>query len=473
MTSPYQVEVVREAVPYIASWVGFQRRLLRIPGVQMAIRVGDEVVLSQAFGYANEPSSEPLRTDHLFRIASQSKTFTATAIIQLVARSKIRLDDPISQWVPELSSAAIAGVTVRELLGHQAGVIRDGIDADFWELRFPFPDRQELIKLCNDDGKVYQANEHYKYSNVGYSLLGMAIEAASGKSYHDYVRDYIIDPLGLTNTGPEFDADRKDQYATGHTDQLDGTEPRETFGDIDTRGMAPAGGLYSTAEDLTRYGAAHFFGNQELITDAGKRLIQRSETTVVSHGTEIGVYGLGMELVKIGQREWVGHTGGFLGQTGETCIDPLGKVVVSVLTNCEDGPAPRLAEVAIKMLDLAHAAPDTPPPPEGVDIGSFTGRFASLAGVFDIAVLGGRLVGLAAASPDPTVVWQELQVIDENTLQLIPDDGFGPVGERVVFTRDESGAVQQVRSNGTSRWPLEVFRARRSAQIAAAADLTR
>jgi len=478
MADGYDVAIAREAAPYIASWVEFQRALLRTPGVQLAIRVGDELILSEAFGSADEPAGEPLRTDHLFRIASHSKTFTATSIMQLVEQSAIRLDDPISRWVSEIADSPIADVTVRELLGHQGGVIRDGLDTDFWQLLRQFPDRDELIKLCNDHGKVYESNEHFKYTNVGFSLLGMAIEAASGQSYHDYVTEHIVEPLGLTNTGPEYRPDRKAEYAAGHTGLLDGAEPREAIGHIDTRGMAAATGFYSTAEDLTRYGAAHYFGNEELLTDASKRLIQRLESTVISNGSEQGRYGLGMDLTTIGSRTWVGHSGGYPGHITRTYIDPEGHAVVSVLTNCIGGPATPLAEGVIKLLDLAHQPAREPiedpvrgagrSAGEGIDPTSFTGRFASLMGVTDIALLGGRLVGLSPASADPTGNgWDELQVIDENTLELLPDAGFGPVGERVDLTRDASGAIEYVRYCGGTRWPLEVFRARRSAQIAA------
>lgn len=468
MAAGYDVAIAKEAAPYIASWIDFQRGLLRTPGVQIAIRVDDELILSEAFGYANEPEGEELRTDHLFRIASHSKTFTATSIMQLVGQSKIRLDDPIRRWVPEIEGSPIAGVTIRELLGHQGGVIRDGVDTDFWQLINPFPDRAELIKLCNEHGKIFETNEHYKYTNVGYSLLGMAIEAASGQSYHDYVRDHIIVPLGLVNTGPEYDAGRKAQYAAGHTALLDGAEPREAIGHIDTRGMAAATGFYSTAEDLTRYGAAHFFGDEQLISDAAKRLIQRLETTVVSKGKEQGSYGLGMDLTTIGSRQWVGHSGGYPGHITRTYIDPHGRAVVSVLTNCIGGPATQLAEGVIKLLDLAHDAPAEQESSDGADLRRFTGRFAGLMGVLDIALLGGRLVGLMPAMGDPTGAgWDELQVIGDNTLQLVPDAGFGPVGERVTVSRDETGSIDMVRYCGGSRWPLEVFKARRSEQISA------
>lgn len=468
MTTPYSVETAREAAPAIEAWLAYQRRYLRTPGVQAAVRVQQELVLSKAFGFSNEPAGEPLRTDHLFRIASHSKTFTATAVLQLVEQGRLRLDDAIADHVPELAGTEVGSVTLRELLGHQGGVIRDGVDTDFWQLIRPFPDRAELIELCREHGAVYEPNQHFKYTNVGYSLLGMAIEHASGTSYHDYVRSRIIEPLGLTDTGPEWSAEIADRFAAGHTGLIDGAEPREAIGHIDTRGMAAATGFYSTAEDLVRYAAAHFHGAEELLSDRSKRLIQRLESTVVAHGVEQGRYGLGMDVITIGDRRMVGHSGGYPGHITRTYLDPVGQIAVSVLTNCIGGPATLLADGVIKLLNLAAGDHEPDPAAAEHDLTRFTGHFANLMGVMQIALLGGRLVGFFAAAPNPTESYDELRVIDGDTLQIVPEAGFGSVGETVRFSWAEDGSVASVRYGGGTRWPVEVFRARRSAQIAAA-----
>ncbi|WP_152362536.1 serine hydrolase domain-containing protein [Microlunatus speluncae] len=464
----YDVATAREAAPAIEAWLAYQRRYLRTPGVQAAIRVQDEVISSRAYGFADEPAGTELSTDHLFRIASHSKTFTATAVLQLAEQGKLRLDDPIGDHVPELAETGVGAVTLRELLGHQGGVIRDGVDTDFWQLIRPFPDRAELIELCRDHGVVYDRNEHFKYTNVGYSLLGLAIEHASGTGYHDYVRSMIIEPLGLAATGPEWSPEVSDQFAAGHTGLIDGAEPREAIGHIDTRGMAAATGFYSTAEDLVRYAAAHFHGNEDLITDASKRLIQRNESTVVAHGSELGTYGLGMDVTTIGDRRLVGHSGGYPGHITRTYLDPVDRIAVSVLTNCIGGPATTLANGVIKLLDLAAGDHEPDPAAADHDLSRFTGQFANLMGVVQIALLGGRLVGFFAAAPDPTESYDELLVVDENTLRGRPEAGFGFAGETVQFTWAADGSVESLRYGGGTRWPVPDFLARRSAQIKAA-----
>src|SRR3954469_23910398 len=136
----HTAEVAAAAAPHLESWLDHQRRRLRVPGVQAAVRVGDQLVLDTALGVADLTTGQELTPGHLFRIASHSKTFAATAVLQLVEAGRLRLDDPIARWVPALTGTPLAEVTVRELLGHQGGVVRDGRDNDHWQLLQPFPD---------------------------------------------------------------------------------------------------------------------------------------------------------------------------------------------------------------------------------------------------------------------------------------------------------------------------------------------
>jgi CubicO group peptidase (beta-lactamase class C family) len=147
----------------------------------------------------------PLSTEHLFRVASHSKTFTATAVFQLLEAGRLRLDDAASTWLPFLDGSPIAGVTVRQLLAHTSGIIRDGKDSDYWQLARPCPDAAELREISLDDAAVLPPAERFKYSNIAYSLLGSVIEAASGQPYNTYVTEQIVVRLGLRNTGPELD----------------------------------------------------------------------------------------------------------------------------------------------------------------------------------------------------------------------------------------------------------------------------
>ncbi|WP_233492212.1 serine hydrolase [Blastococcus sp. TF02A-30] len=456
---------LRAASGYLRSWVEAQAAHRRVPGVQVAMRSGDELVLSAAVGLADAVSGAPLTTRHLFRIASHSKTFTATAVLQLVEAGRMRLDDPIAQHVPELAGSPVGRATVRELLGHQSGVIRDGEHADFWQLGTPFPDRAGVVAEVLRAGAVHARNEHFKYSNTGYALLGLAIEAVTGTTYAEHTRAAILEPLGLRDTGAEYDPARAGEFAAGHTGLLLGEGTREVIEHVDTRAMAAATGFYSTAEDLSAYGAAHYLGDERLIGDDSKRLMQRLESVVTAYGSEIGRYGLGLELMTVGERQLVGHSGGYPGHITLTLVDPVGRLVVSVLTNAIDGPAHELAVGLVRLVDVA-LSPRTevpPPPADAPPLASFTGRFAGLWGLLDVAELGGRLVLLRPTAPDPLPTVEELQVLDASTLRVAAQPGFGASGERVPVERDAAGRVTAIRLAGVTSRPVEEFLRRRSA----------
>ena len=461
-----QTATVRAAAGYLRSWVEAQAAHRRVPGVQVAIRSGDELVLSAAIGVADEVAGTPLTTEHLFPVASQSKTFTATAVLQLVEAGRMRLDDPIGDSVPELRAGGspLAAVTIRELLGHQSGVVRDGGHADFWQLEQPFPDRDAVVGEVLRAGVVHARNEHFKYSNVGYALLGLAVEAVTGTPYAEHLRTSVVEPLGLTRTGADHDPARAGEYAAGHTGLLLGATTRRTMRPVATRAMAPATGFHSTAEDLCVFGSAHFLGDDRLLTDDSKRLMQRLESIVTAYGTEVGRYGVGMALQTVGERQLVGHSGGYPGHVTLTLLDPVGELVVSVLTNAVDGPAEDLVTGLVKLVDVAlEPRAAVPGPPAGTPPpASFTGRFASLWGVVDVAELGGRLVLVRPTLPDPLPGIEELEVVDAGTLRIAAQPGFGPAGEPIRLERDADGRVVSLRLGGVTNRPVDDVPPRRS-----------
>jgi len=169
-----------------------------VPGVQAAVLTEGTVALSSAYGVADLATGTPLTPSHLFHVASHSKTFTATVVHQLAEAGRLRLDDPVGQWLPDLDGSPVAAVTLRALLCHGGGVVRDGRDGDFWALHRAFPDAAGLVAVARDEGAVLPANERFKYSNIGYSLLGLVIEAVTSRPYAEVVRDQVIGRLGLT-----------------------------------------------------------------------------------------------------------------------------------------------------------------------------------------------------------------------------------------------------------------------------------
>lgn len=457
-TSMSLLQTVRNIAPYLESWLEYQRDWALIPGVQVAIRVEGELAASFALGLANEETGEQLTTQHLFRIASHSKTFTATAIFQLIEAGKLRLDDTAVHWIPELEGSPAAQYSVRELLGHQTGINRDGADSDYWQQKFNFPDKEALLELCRAK-EVFAPNQHFKYSNMGYSLLGLIIEAASKMSYADYVDQHIVGPLKLNDLGAELPAERLKELATGHSKCLSSQDTRRTMSSCDTQAMAAATGFYGTAEDTSAYLTEHTFGREALISDSSKRLMQRKESEIKHPAQQW--YGLGLMIADLGGRTVIGHSGGFPGHITKSWLDPQTGLSVSVLTNSLDGPAGLWATNIIHLIDLAHKTPDQESEDAAntkeITLDTFTGRFATSWGIFDIVDLNGRLVSIFPQG-NPKMSATELSIDDANTLQPDAQAGFSAVGEAFTFQRDQQGQIESMRYGGATCLPYAKFR---------------
>lgn len=435
-------KAIESALAYVPRWLAFQRDYMPFVGAQVAVRLEGNLLLDHAVGLADIANDVPLTTEHLFRIASHSKTFTGVACMQLVEQGRLRLDDPACRHVPELDGSPMAEVTVRELLAHGSGMIRDGDDCTFWTLDRRFPDRDELLATIRDSGKVLEPNEHFKYSNIGYSLLGLIVESASGVPYRDYVQEHIVDRLGLTHTGPELDEARLAAFAKGYSSRAHGPD-RVEIEHIDTFAESSATGFYSTAADVTEYFQAQLDGDNRLISDASKRRMRQPQWAI----SDDARYGLGLSITTVNGRTYYGHSGGYPGHITMSKLDPERKLSISVLTNAADGPASTLTSAILQVIDIAldeKGEAKTEPRPAD-ELTRFTGRFADLGGITDVANLGGRLYLLKPTLDNPASEAVELKVVSDTELEAIGDKGFGGYGERMRYTFDPDGRVDWVR----------------------------
>ena len=449
---------VVDACRYADGWLAHRQRTERVPGVQAAVLHDGDVVLSCAHGVADVEIGVPLTSSHRFRIASHSKMFTATAAMQLVEQDVLRLDDPASRWLAFLRGTRLANVTVRELLSHGGGVVRDGDRGDYWQIVDPFPDDEALAGIAAGDGAaVYARNERFKYSNIAFGLAGLVVAAAGGRPYAEQVRERILDPLGLTATSVDSDSGDS-SLATAHS-ALSYADARVPIAQVGTGALAPATGFVSTATDVVRFAAAHFMGDERLLSDDGKRVLQRTEWVGEPND---GAYGLGMMVMDLDGRRLLGHGGGWPGHFTRTLFDPDAAFAVTVCTNAIDGPAAPLAMTIVKLIDLAEkgAGDDERTP---ADPASFRGRFANLWGVFDLVDLGGRLYRVDPGGPTPVADAQHLAIADDHTLLVTKASGFASPGERlhVERDRDRDGAIVAVRGgSGMTSYPLDTVTGR-------------
>lgn len=387
-------QALNHAVEFIRTWLPLRYDDLELPGFAVAIAHDGNILLNEAYGYADLERKAPLTTDHIFRIASHSKTFTATAIMLLAEEGRLRLDDAAAvhlPWLKESTDKRWADVTLRQLLAHIGGVIRDGLNTDYWQLERPFPDAARLKEELAATPLVVDNNTKMKYSNYGYSLLGMVIEAVSGQPYNTFVTERIVRPLGLKRTYPEFAPEFEGSLVTGYTRRL--RQTRSPIAHISTYGMSAATGFCSTTADLCAYFTAHMPGSGKLLTDASKREMQRVHWHAKAPAGDAPDYGLGMILQDIGKRRVVGHSGGFPGHITRSAADPVDRLVVVALTNAVDGPASSIVEGIYKI--ISYFQENTPDATPAHDLAALEGHYMSLMGERSIVVTGDRVVSVS------------------------------------------------------------------------------
>jgi D-alanyl-D-alanine carboxypeptidase len=447
---PLNPELLQDALDYAGDWLRYQQRTRRLPGMAVAVSHQGRLILERAYGSADLEHGIPLRTHHRFRIASHSKMFTATAALLLHERGVLHLDDRIGRWLDWVPNGEgeLGRVTIRQLLSHSAGVIRDGVDTGFWTLQNAFPDEAEFRRLLAEASVVYAPHVRFKYSNFGFTLVGLAIAAASGRAYNDFVREEIVDRLGLRETGPEPTAADDQFMARGHSSDRYGRE-RHGMPHTDTRIMSAATGFFSTASDLCTFASAHFFGKHVLLTDESKREMQHEQWRI--EGEDRG-YALGLVTYDFGGRRLVGHTGGFPGFITSTMFDPEQQLVVTVLTNAADGPASELSAGIVRLLDRAQEAT-----PGGSDRQRYTGRFFALSSAVDVVRFGDQLLGLDPEAPNPVAQTVRLEPEGEGTLRIQEAPGFASPGERVEYQFDADGKSSAIRWAGSRMVPEDAY----------------
>lgn len=453
-------QALDHSVEFIKSWLQFRYDHDEIPGFVVAISHKGKLLCSEAYGFADLEKKTKLTVDNIFRIASHSKTFTATALMQLQEQGKLRLDDyavDYLTWLKPHKDKRWLKVTLRQLMSHGAGMIRDGVDADYWQLQRPFPDEAELQKELLESELVIDGNVKLKYSNYGYSMLGMIINKVSGSSYNEYVIKNIVTPLGLVNTGPEYTDSIKSKIVTGYT-RRDVDKVRLPIANVDTRAMASATGFYSTAQELCTYFAAHAVGTNKLLDDESKKEMQRTHFRAKVPGQDNDEdYALGLEIEYLSKRKTIGHGGGFPGHITKSLADSKDELVVVALTNCIDGPAQSIVKGIYGIIDYFQE--NTPATKPKHDMSKFEGRYMNLWGMTDIVVTGDKVIATYINTWHPLSFPEELEYVNETTLKVTETDSFSSEGELVHFSL-KGNKVETINYNGSTMWPEDVWMAK-------------
>jgi CubicO group peptidase (beta-lactamase class C family) len=313
---------------------------------------GDTLVYQGAFGLASRGFQVPNRLDTKFNLGSMNKMFTAVAIAQLVEAGKLSFQDKVGKLLPDYPNKAVAEkVTVHQLLTHTSGL------GSFFNEKYEAADKSRLrdvkdfLPLFVDEPLEFEPGARWRYSNSGFLLLGALIEKASGQSYFDYVREHIYKPAGMTNSDC-YELDREPQnLAVGYTRQGPGGQqsPKRDWNNLFLHVVkgGPAGGGYSTVEDLWRFSQA-LQGNKLLGAKATQFVMTGKAQPNPEDKDSRYAYGFFDEQVR-GARI-IGHGGGFSGINSQLDIYPGKGYTVVVMSNYDPPSAGRVAERIRKLL---------------------------------------------------------------------------------------------------------------------------
>jgi CubicO group peptidase (beta-lactamase class C family) len=408
-----------------------EQREKRLASLAAAVLREGEVVWETAVGAANVESAVEATPDTQYRVGSITKTFTAAAIMQLRDEGKLELEDTIDE---HLEGAAYSP-TIRRLLSHASGLQRETHDDSWLSFRFAPPD--ELLETLAEAEMVLPSGARFHYSNLAYALLGIVVERASGRPYMDYVRERLLEPVGLTRISFE----PEESAATGYVSQPYADGVWEAV-DVETGAWASAGQLWGTVGDLCRW-AAFLADPDESVLAKKSAEEMRTVQVIADHERWTAGYGLGLGLVRDGERILAGHGGSMPGFIAGMYFSAEEKLAIAVLTNDSGALVGDLElELVRTTVDEWPAAPETwsvgDPPPDDV---------VPLLGLWFIEAT--QLVfrwreGKLEARFDRIADWQPSSVFERQTADRWRTVSGPEHGEALRIERAEDGSVKRM-----------------------------
>jgi CubicO group peptidase (beta-lactamase class C family) len=450
---------VQSGLRLLEAWIDSQMAYRGLPGMSVGIVHDQDLIWCRGFGYADREKRVPARADTIYRIASISKLFTSTAILQLRDRGKLRLDDPVAAHLPWFTLKGrdpdTPAITIEHLLTHTAGLPRESPFPYWTDLQFPT--RDQVIEALPHQAEVYPPGARWKYSNLALTLAGEVVAAASGEPYESYLRANVLDPLGMMSTSVALPEGHRSRLATGYGRRMpDGHRAVRPF--TEARGIAPAAGLSSTVEDLARFAALQFRvgpgagGGGRVLK--GSTLREMHRVHWLQPDWKSG-WGLGFAVLHRDERDLVGHGGWVAGYQTALYLSPSEKVAVIALTNADDGhPYPGLPD---SIVDRAFewvapalrkaTAPVAKPKEADPAWQRYVGLYRDAWYDRQVMVLDGRLMMIEPTEADVSRTLATLVPVAgrAHTFRLEGGRPNGPHGELVVFELGGDGRVTRMK----------------------------
>ncbi len=330
------------------------------PGLSFALAADQNRIITLASGYADRERKITLQPTGALMQGSVGKTYVSALVLDLVQQQKLRLEDKVSvhlgqyDWFHRLPNAK--DITVKMLLNHTSGIMRYEFKEAFTKDLTADPGKtwqpEELLAYVFDEKAPFPAGEGWDYSDTNYILLGMILEKLTGMKYYDLLQKNLLDPYGLRSTFPT-QGRKLDRLVPGYAG------PDNEFGGkdkvIDEKGLFiinpqfewTGGGLYSTPEDLARWGKLLYEGK---VVDTAL-LFSQAVPAKLGRNTQ---YAMGVIIRQTGLGKAVGHSGFFPGYMTEMLYFPEHKICVALQSNSSDFKTLKVGLLRI-LMELAAA----------------------------------------------------------------------------------------------------------------------
>ena len=439
----------------------------QVPGLALAAVRDGRVVVSRVYGLRDPERGLPVTPRTLFAIGSVTKTFTATGLAILAEEGRLDWDRPVRQYLPDfalMDPRASREITPRDLVSHRSGLPRH--DVLWYAEAF---DRAEMLVRLRHLKPTKALRQTFQYQNLMFMAAGVLAGRLDGVTWEDFTRRRLLDPLGMAETRLSLGA-----FVTAPEIALPyfpGEEGREAIAFRNTDQIAPAGGLYSNLEDMTRYLRFHVDGGRldgrRLLSPAGAAALGRVQTRLARAGSpkQTGTegYGLGFYVARYRGHRVLRHGGAMDGYLARFSFMPETGLGLVVLSNLSGGnPVPRLVaynlydrllgleplpwaerrreadrrRARLKKPEEPYAPPEDAAPPAR-PLSAYEGRYAHPA--YGVIALEARDGALAGRFNDIGFV---LHHHDGETWRV--PETFWPLREglEMTFRADKAGRVQ-------------------------------
>ncbi len=412
------------------------------PGVSIAVVQGDGAPWARGFGFADLAVGKRAEPDTIYAVGSITKLFTATMLMQLRDAGKLRLDDPVQGYVPDVKvphrHPGAPAITFRHLVTHTSGLTKDS-PAPYWDQGESFPPVERLMELLEETGQPYPPGVRWKYSNLAIALLGFTLARIAGVSWDEWVTSRILAPIGMTSAAPRFAEGQRDRLATGYA-RPTGDWPPAVLAHQDLGGISFGGSMHASVVDMAKFLAQQWASAPVAL--AAPSVAEMHRPVWLNEDWQTG-QGIGWRVIKAADGTTrTEHGGGVHGFTCKTLVSLKDQLGVAVFTNGSDGNvgntiatrALDLLSPAVRRIRARRAVPATGP----AEWARYVGRYRWVLGDAEVTFERGVLTLEVPNGP----AWESIMLTPagEHTFHMT---GGQVHGELLRFVLDANGVVRR------------------------------